>query len=225
MVQSECESEGVMKTNETAAIELDRLRAHPDNPNEMSKADFAKLTANIKRTGLYEPVIVRPSGSEKECFELINGHHRCKALKLLGEETVNCVVWDVGDEDVDIFLSTLNRLGGKDDISKKAKLLKRLSERLGSREISKLLPMSKTAIEKLCDFSLPDEPVRIEPGKMLSCISFFLNAGQKSVVDLALKTATKEKLPKAAGQAIGLTVIAKFYMENFSERTHGNDES
>ena len=223
MVQSE--SEGVMKTNEIAAIELDRLRAHPDNPNEMSKADFAKLTANIKRTGLYEPVIVRPSGSEKECFELINGHHRCKALKHLGEETVNCVVWDVGDEDVDIFLSTLNRLGGKDDISKKAKLLKRLSERLASSEISKLLPMSKTAVEKLCNFSLPDEPVRIEPDKMLSCVLFFLNSQQKDVIDSALKAASKQGVPKAAGQAIGLTAIAKFYMENFSERIPGNDES
>ena len=214
-----------MKTNEITAIELDRLLAHPDNPNEMNKSDFAKLTANIKRTGLYEPVVVRPSGSEKGCFELINGHHRCKALKLLGEETVNCVVWDVGDEDVDIFLSTLNRLGGKDDVSKKAKLLKRLSERLASSEISKLLPMSKTAIEKLCDFSLPDEPVKIETEKMLSCLSFFLDTEQRGYVDSALKAASKQGVPKAVGQAIGLATIAKFYMENLKERILGNDES
>ena len=213
-----------MKTNEIAAIKLDRLRAHPDNPNEMSKADFARLVKNIKRTGLYEPAVVRPSNAEAECFELINGHHRCKALRQLGVETMNCVVWDVGDEDVDIFLSTLNRLGGKDDVSKKTELLKRLNSRLDSYEISKLLPMSKTAIEKLCNFSLPDEPVRIETDKMLSCISFFLGAEQRVLIDSALKPASKDIAPKAVKQAAALAAIAKFYIENFSERIFENDK-
>ena len=214
-----------MKTNEIVAIELDRLKAHPDNPNEMGKADFAKLVENIKRTGLYEPAIVRPSVAEAGCFELINGHHRCRALKQLGEETVNCIVWDVGDDQVDIFLSTLNRLGGKDNVSKKARLLKRLNEKLSSKDISKLLPMSKIAIEKLRDFSLPDEPVRIDTAQALNCITFFLNAEQKRHLDSALKAASKDHAPKAAKQSESLTEISKFYMENFSEGILQNENN
>jgi len=214
MVQPESEGEDLMKTNEIVSIKLDRLKAHPDNPNEMSNANFKKLIENIKRTGLYEPAVVRPSSDEAECYELINGHHRCKALKQLGEETINAIVWDVDDNEVDIFLSTLNRLGGKDNTSKKAMLLKRLNSILDSREISKLLPMTKSAIEKLCEFSLPGEPMQFDTENMLSCISFFLDAEQKQLVDSALKAAAKDVTPKAVAQAMALATISKFYTEN-----------
>jgi len=42
------------------SIALDRLIAHPDNPNRMSSSNFAKLVRNIEQTGRYEPLIVRP---------------------------------------------------------------------------------------------------------------------------------------------------------------------
>ena len=42
------------------SIALDRLIAHPDNPNRMSSSSFAKLVRNIEQTGRYEPLIVRP---------------------------------------------------------------------------------------------------------------------------------------------------------------------
>ncbi len=42
------------------SIALDRLLAHPDNPNRMSSGNFAKLVRNIEQTGRYEPLIVRP---------------------------------------------------------------------------------------------------------------------------------------------------------------------
>jgi len=41
-------------------IALDRLIAHPDNPNRMSSSNFTKLVRNIEQTGRYEPLIVRP---------------------------------------------------------------------------------------------------------------------------------------------------------------------
>jgi hypothetical protein len=42
------------------SIALDRLIAHPNNPNRMSSTNFAKLVRNIEQTGRYEPLIVRP---------------------------------------------------------------------------------------------------------------------------------------------------------------------
>ena len=37
--------------NQIKTIAIDKLIAHPDNPNRMSKRDFAKLVRNIQRTG------------------------------------------------------------------------------------------------------------------------------------------------------------------------------
>ena len=54
--------------NKIQSIALDKLVAHPDNPNRMSKAKFAKLLRNIERTGRYEPLVVRPCPQKPDCF-------------------------------------------------------------------------------------------------------------------------------------------------------------
>ena len=79
-------------------IPLSKLIAHPANPNVMSDATFRKLVRNIEQTGLYEPIVVRPHPKKKDCFEIINGHHRVKALAKLGRKEADCVVWDIDDE-------------------------------------------------------------------------------------------------------------------------------
>ena len=99
-------------TNSTQSIALDKLAAHPDNPNQQSKVNFAKLVRNIERTGRYEPLIVRPCPDKAERFQIINGYHRCHALAKLGYKTADCIVWDIDNEETDILLTTLNRLGG-----------------------------------------------------------------------------------------------------------------
>ena len=96
-------------------VPIEKLIAHPDNPNRMSDKTFAKLVRNIKKTGRYEPIIVRPKG---DSYEIINGHHRIKALQQLGIKTADIVIWDVNDNETDILLTTLNRLSGSDELEK-----------------------------------------------------------------------------------------------------------
>ena len=82
MKNLEIKTENTIKT-----IVLSKLIAHPDNPNVMSDSTFRKLVRNIERTGLYEPIVVRPHPDEKDHsatadkFQIINGHHRVKALE------------------------------------------------------------------------------------------------------------------------------------------------
>ena len=122
-------------------IPIDKLIAHPDNPNRMSDKTFAKLVRNIERTGRYEPIIVRIRDRNRDTsplvthqssiaqrkskddanttqYEIINGHHRVKALRQLGIKTADIVIWDVNDEETDILLTTLNRLSGSDELDK-----------------------------------------------------------------------------------------------------------
>lgn len=47
-----------------------------------------KLTSNLKRNGQIENIIVREIGEDQ--YEVVNGNHRLKAMKILGLTTVVC---------------------------------------------------------------------------------------------------------------------------------------
>ena len=46
-------------------IPLGVLEPHPENSNRMPAHLMEKLKAHIERTGLYEPLVVRPIGAGK----------------------------------------------------------------------------------------------------------------------------------------------------------------
>jgi hypothetical protein len=172
------------------SVGIDKLIAHPANPNRMSGSTFGKLTAHIERTGNYEPVIVRPHPERAGCFEIINGHHRAGALKKLGRKTCDCIVWHVDDSETLILLATLNRLSGHDELAKKAELIKALRGRFSAKDLAKKLPDTKTAIERLKNLHKPARPVTLGHKAFLNPLVFFLTDEQKQTVDEAIVAAT-----------------------------------
>ncbi|MHC4619775.1 MAG: ParB/RepB/Spo0J family partition protein [Planctomycetota bacterium] len=196
--------------NSVQSIALDKLAGHPDNPNRQSKANFAKLVRNIARTGRYEPLIVRPYPEKEGFYQIINGHHRRRALSELGYEAADCIVWDVDDEQTDILLATLNRLGGSDVLARKLKLLERLKKRFGSRELSRLAPQTKKQIERLTNLKMPRGPVKMEAGFSANPMVFLLNDEQQGIVEEALTLAGQNSAEKtrAARNAAALAEIA-----------------
>jgi len=233
--------------NRVSRIAVDKLVAHPDNPNRMSKTSFAKLVRNIERTGRYEPLIVRPcpqknchscanskpGDDRKTCFQIINGHHRWQALRELGYENVEAIVWDIDDQHADILLATLNRLGGSDVIDKKLALLKRLSQRMEARKLAKFLPQTARQIERLASisdtqFSIPDE-LRASRIKYRALV-FFVNDKQQKIVENALSAALtsansveaskiEEQGTKAAKNAAALTYMARQFLTSSIKMT------
>ncbi|MHC4103351.1 MAG: ParB/RepB/Spo0J family partition protein [Planctomycetota bacterium] len=240
--------------NRIQSIFLNKLIAHPDNPNRMSKVKFTKLLRNIERTGCYEPLVVRPCPKKscnscaacpeqsrrdrnpnddgKTCFQIINGHHRWRALKELGHKTAEAVVWDINDQETDIMLATLNRLGGSDVLEKKLVLLKRLNQSaFGSRtaELAKLLPQTANQIKRLTKFTISDCRKAIENRKsqILHPLVFFLNDEQQTIVQTALSAAMSEQKPalseaewveqnrtKAVKNAAALTFMAQDFINS-----------
>jgi ParB-like chromosome segregation protein Spo0J len=218
--------------NRVTSIPIDRLVAHPGSPNRMSKRNFARLVRNIERTGLYEPLVVRPcptkschscessspeaQGQAKHgCFEIINGHHRLRALKQLGFEAVDAVIWDVDDAETDILLSTLNRLGGSDVLEKKLALLDRINCNMHAREMAKLLPFTRSQIEKLRNVKIPPAPTEIDVKNFAVPMVFFLSAEQRQIITEALASAPAgNEKTKAARNAGALTEIAKYFIED-----------
>ena len=222
--------------NRITSIHIEDIVPHPDSPNRMSKRSFAKLVRNIERTGLYEPLVVRPcqathchscesrnpAANEKvnrDCFQIVNGHHRWKALRQLGYETVEAVVWDIDDQDADILLATLNRLGGSDALEKKLALMARLNQRQSSRDLAALLPHSARQIHRLAHMSSARVP-RIKPGKpaLANPIVFFLSDAQQQIVENALSCApgTQHAKTRAAIKADALTSMAQGFIERKS---------
>jgi ParB-like chromosome segregation protein Spo0J len=199
-------------TNSVQSITLDKIVAHPNNPNKMSDATFGKLVRNIERTGRYEPIVVRPHPERGDHFQIINGHHRCLALTKLGYKAADCVVWDIDDEQTDILLATLNRLGGTDELGKKLELLKRLNKRMESSELAKLLPQTAKQIERLTNLKIPSRPA--EAKGFSNPMIFFVSDAQQGKIEKALSLAEKSQNEKtrAAKRAAALAHIAREFL-------------
>lgn len=207
-------------TNKIQSVAIDRFVPHPDNPNRMSKANFAKLVRNIERTGRYEPLVARPCPDRPGYFQIINGHHRWQVLAQLGHKAADAVIWNVDDEQTDILLATLNRLAGFDVLEKKLALLRRLSERMRTKELAKLLPQTAKQMEHLTNLKMPAAPVDAKP--FATPMVFFLTAEQLPIVEDALFLAElnlRERHDQsrdrkaAATKAAGLTELARFFLE------------
>ncbi len=200
--------------NSIQTIALNKLEFHPDNPNRQSRVNFAKLVRNIERTGRYEPLVVRPCLKKVGRFQIINGHHRWQALARLGYEKADCIIWDINDEETDILLTTLNRLGGSDQLDKKLKLLKRLNKRLAYNELAKLLPQTVKQIERLTKLKKPIAPAKINAYSFANPLVFFVNDTQQQQIEKALSLVKepKAKMTKATKRAAALTYIAKTFL-------------
>jgi ParB/RepB/Spo0J family partition protein len=212
--------------NAIQSIPLEKLVAHPDNPNRMSKTNFGKLVRNVERTGRYEPMVVRPHPQRRDCFQIINGEHRYRALVKLGQKTADCIVWDIDNEQVDILLATLNRLVGTDELDKKLNLLKRLNKRMESAELAKLLPQTAKQIERLTNLKIPSRPAEADTKSFSNPMVFFVNDTQQEVIEKALSSAGEMRSEKtrAAKRAAALAHIAGEFLRRTMSDGRGMKE-
>ena len=203
--------------NRVSRIAIERLAPHPDSPNRMSKGNFAKLVRNIERTGRYEPLVIRP---KDDGFQIINGHHRWRALQELGYKSVEAVVWDIDDEETDILLATLNRLGGSNVLEKKLTLLKRLNRRAEARDLAKRLPHTAAQIRRFAQMSA-DGLTRITSAKsvLANPVVFFLDDAQHEIIEKAMSRVRegRSEKTKAARNAAALTQIARLFTERHEQ--------
>ena len=69
-------------------------------------ADLARLMDSIERTGIAEPLIVRPRSEGG--YEIISGHRRDYCAKVVGVNTRPVIVRDYSDEEADILVVDYN---------------------------------------------------------------------------------------------------------------------
>jgi len=192
-----------------------RLSVHPANPNRISNAKFNKLVAHIERTGQYEPLVVRVHPKRKNAWQVLNGHHRLRALSRLGRTRADCVVFCADDSQALVYLATLNKLRGRDNVHKKCRLIERLCKCFRSRDLAKWLPESKTAIEKLDGLSRQQPVYKACPDKpFLLPLTFFVTEPQHRLISEAFEKAVKdnETGTRTEKRLLGLCRIAKDYL-------------
>ena len=169
-------------------IPLDALEPHPENSNRMPPHLLEKLKGHIRRTGRYEPLIVRPLNNDGR-YQILNGHHRARALRELGHTHARCDVWEVDDAEARLLLATLNRLEGRDDPSARALLVARLAEGRSAADLARLLPEPPDAVERLLRLAQPPPaplaPDALEP--IARPMTFFLTEEQHALVSEALR--------------------------------------
>jgi len=202
----------------TRVIEIDRLRERPDNANRMPERSFRALVKHIARTGRYPSIIVRPvraggsndiskdidprhiDSNELESdedaagrwYEILDGHHRVRALRELNETQARCEVWDdVDDAEALVLLTTLNRLEGSDDPVRRGALGQRLVERFGRDRVGTRLPEDAAALDRLLETQLPPPaPAFVDVAEALpEAVTFFLTRAQRERLDVQLRRA------------------------------------
>jgi ParB-like chromosome segregation protein Spo0J len=190
-------------------VEIEKLVEHPGNANRMDEKTFAKLCGHIERTGRYEPIVVRPAPGRDGFFQILNGHHRAKALGKLGFLHADCVIWDVDEAGAELLLATLNRLCGRDIPALRAKLIGSLADSFGKDNLKTMLACSAERIDSILA-SLAGNVKK--PAPFLEPMTFFLCPDDKRFVEQALDAAAGQESNLAKRRNIGLMHIARFYI-------------
>ncbi len=194
------------------AIALDVIQPHPLNANVMPVVLFNKLVKHLSGGQAYPPLIVRPltetsihseptasspdPGDAVVGYQLLDGHHRCRALRELGETHAQCLVWPCDDARALELLATLNRLQGDDDPIRRGELLVRLAELQPLQELADRLPET---LEKLRQKIKLVDPVPIVPRPAIPeadqrvAVHFFLLPAERRRVLHRLKSLAERR--------------------------------
>jgi hypothetical protein len=136
----------------------------------------------------------------------------------------------VDDEQTAVLLTTLNRLAGSDVPAKKIELLKKLTERMGTAQLAKLLPQTAKQIERLTNLKLNSVPIKLNADSFAVPLVFFVTKQQQEIIENAIETAAggarndkenldscfrrNDKQSKAQRRAAAITEIAGQFMES-----------
>ena len=88
-----------VENEETALdIEIEKIRPFNNHPFKVLDDDkMQDLMESIRANGILSPVLVRPVGNDR--YEMISGHRRMHAAKLLGMESIPAIIREMSDDE------------------------------------------------------------------------------------------------------------------------------
>jgi ParB/RepB/Spo0J family partition protein len=110
-------------------IALDQIEPNPDQPRTVFGQDaLEELARSIKATGgVLEPILVRPENGTGT-FRIIAGERRWRASRLVGLDTIRCLVTDVDDERMALLALAENMVREDLTVVEEGRYLRRLMD-------------------------------------------------------------------------------------------------
>ncbi|MBO4980010.1 MAG: ParB/RepB/Spo0J family partition protein [Clostridia bacterium] len=131
-------------------IEVSRICPNTAQPRQDFDSDaIIKLADSIRQYGILQPLTVRKIDGESEYdYELIAGERRLRASKMLGLQTVPCIMVEVNDEVSAELALVENMLRENLGMFEQAAAFAKLNEKHGltQEEIAKKMSLSQSAV-------------------------------------------------------------------------------
>ncbi|UQS87099.1 ParB/RepB/Spo0J family partition protein [Nicoliella spurrieriana] len=81
-------------------VKLTELVPNPYQPRaRFDKAALDELATSIKKSGVFQPIIIRKSAHQGQ-YEILAGERRFRASEIAGKDTIPAIVRDVSDEEM-----------------------------------------------------------------------------------------------------------------------------
>ncbi len=205
------------------SIELERLELGAFTPRlSFDEGWIKELAEDVRRNGQLKPIIARPHPSKPGIYQVIDGEHRVRALRLLGWKSVRAEVRQLSDADAAFLAMRVNELHGKrlSELEEGAHLLRLsleyglsqedLAERFGrSRQwVSDRIRVAKSAHEEVLKSyrngkiaisharEIVELPKEVQPEVVKKVADEGLSARQTALLAYALKKAGSEEEAK-----------------------------
>lgn len=175
-------------------VSIHNIKPNPFNPNFMDAPTFRKEVESIKQLGMIGSIIVRDH-IVPGYYEILDGEHRWKAAVELGYTLMQVeTIGQIPDSMMKFLTVHLNNLHGKDDIFKRAAILKDLDA--GQTQ---LLPFTTEEIDnekKLIsfDFSQYEREAELPERKFAMVVVLPLNVDEAKVWQAAKDELVARKL-------------------------------
>ena len=188
---------------------IEHIKPNPLQPRkEFNKEALKGLSNSIKDRGVLQPIIVRPTKSKKNEWQIVAGERRWRAAQLAGLHEIPVFIKDIEDEDVAIIalIENIERedLSPIEEAIGYKKLMQKFS--ITQEELGTKMKRSRAYVTNLIRLlTLPREVQRLLEEKLISIGQVRPIIGHKNCKELAKMIVNK----KLSARQVELLVKAK----------------
>lgn len=98
---------GVPATESSTEIDVDMIHVFKNHPFKvLDDEKMSDLVESIRVNGILSPVLVRPDGEDS--YEMISGHRRMHAAKIVGLTMIPAIVRKMSDDEAIVYMVDSN---------------------------------------------------------------------------------------------------------------------